>query len=150
LFGFELLALPFWAGFLFIGIYIRMLKFVKGSTSTLICTLTEKQTITDANYLFVFTSRATNDQVKFVKVNAFDVSTNKERWNEFAIVVNDYFANYHESWWKYEIYEQTSSTNLNPAGLGLLETGLMFLDDNTNMSFTQYSQDVKFTMYDAS
>ena len=127
-----------------------MLKFVKGTTSTLICTLTEKQTITAANYLFVFTSRATNDQVKFVKVNAFDVSTNKERWNEFAIVVNDYFLNYGESWWKYEIYEQTSTTNLNPSGLGLLETGLMFLDDNTNMSFTQYSQDVKFKIYDAS
>ena len=98
----------------------------------------------------MFTSRVTNDQVKFVKVNAFDVSTNKERWNEFAIVVNDYFATYGKSWWKYEIYEQTSSTNLNPAGLGLLETGLMFLDDNTNMSFTQYSQDVKFKIYDAS
>jgi hypothetical protein len=34
--------------------------------------------------------------------------------------------------------------------LGLLESGLMFLDDNTNISYTQYSQDVKFKMYDAS
>ena len=127
-----------------------MLKFVKGTTSVMICTLAEKQTIENANYLMVFTSRATNDQVKFVVTNNFDQSTNKERWNEFNIVVNTYFANYGESWWKYEIYEQTSTTNTNPAGLGLLETGLMFLDDNTNMSFTQYSQDVKFKIYDAS
>lgn len=127
-----------------------MLKFVKGTTSVMICTLAEKQTIENANYLMVFTSRATNDQVKFVVINNFDQSTNKERWNEFNIVVNTYFANYGESWWKYEIYEQTSTTNTNPAGLGLLETGLMFLDDNTNMSFTQYSQDVKFKIYDAS
>ena len=127
-----------------------MLKFVKGTTSVMICTLAEKQTIENANYLMVFTSRATNDQVKFVVTNNFDQSTNKDRWNEFNIVVNTYFANYGESWWKYEIYEQTSTTNTNPAGLGLLETGLMFLDDNTNMSFTQYSQDVKFKIYDAS
>lgn len=127
-----------------------MLKFVKGTTSVMICTLAEKQTIENANYLMVFTSRATNDQVKFVITNNFDQSTNKDRWNEFNIVVNTYFANYGESWWKYEIYEQTSTTNLNPAGLGLLESGLMFLDDNTNMSFTQYSQDVKFKIYDAS
>ena len=116
----------------------------------MICTLAEKQTIEDANYLMVFTSRATNDQVKFVVTNSLDQSTNKDRWNEFNIVVNTYFANYGESWWKYEVYEQTSTTNLNPAGLGLLESGLMFLDDNTNMSFTQYSQDVKFKIYDAS
>ena len=127
-----------------------MLKFVKGTTSVMICTLAEKQTIEDANYLMVFTSRATNDQVKFVVTNSLDQSTNKDRWNEFNIVVNTYFANYGESWWKYEVYEQTSTTNLNPAGLGLLESGLMFLDDNTNMSFTQYSQDVKFKIYDAS
>ena len=127
-----------------------MLKFVKGTTSVMICTLAEKQTVENANYLMVFTSRATNDQVKFVVTNNFDQSTNKDRWNEFNIVVNTYFANYGESWWKYEIYEQVSTTNLNPAGLGLIESGLMFLDDNTNMSFTQYSQDVKFKIYDAS
>lgn len=127
-----------------------MLKFVKDTTSVMICTLAEKQTIENANYLMVFTSRATNDQVKFVITNNFDQSTNKDRWNEFNIVVNTYFANYGESWWKYEIYEQVSTTNLNPEGLGLLESGLMFLDDNTNMSFTQYSQDVKFKIYDAS
>lgn len=137
-------------GFCLWYLYSDMLKFVKGSTSSLICTLSEKQTIADANYLFVFTSRATNYQVKFVKLNAADISTNKQRWNEFSIVVNTYFADYQESWWKYEIYEQESTSNLNPEGLSLLESGLMFLDDNTDVSFTQYSQEVKFKMYDAS
>jgi len=127
-----------------------MFKFIKGTTATIICTLTEKQTIESPYYLFVFTNRGTNDVVAFIKDYLHDVSTNKERWNEFTIPVNTYFANYKEGWWRYDIYEQTSSTNVNPAGLGLLESGLMFLDDNTNISYTQYSQDVKFKMYDAS
>lgn len=127
-----------------------MFKFVKGTTATIICTLTEKQTIESPYYLFVFTNRGTNDVVTFIKGYLLDVSTNKERWNEFTIPVNTHFGNYKEGWWRYDIYEQTSSTNVNPAGLGLLESGLMFLDDNTNISYTQYSQDVKFKMYDAS
>jgi hypothetical protein len=127
-----------------------MFKFIKGSSVNVICTLSEKQNIADPNYLFVFTNRGTNDVVKFVLLNAADISTNKERWNEFVIVVNTYFADYKEGWWRYDIYEQTSPTNVNPTGLGLLESGLMFLDDNTNISYTQYSQDVKFKMYDAS
>ncbi len=87
-----------------------MFKFIKGTTATIICTLKEKQTIDSPYYLFVFTNRGTNDTVTFIKDYLHDVSTNKERWNEFTIPVNTYFADYKEGWWRYDIYEQTSST----------------------------------------
>jgi hypothetical protein len=127
-----------------------MLKLIKGQTSTIICTLTEKQTILDANYLFVFKNRSTNDVVSFVLVNGADISTNRERWNEFQVVVNNYFENENEGWYSYDVYEQESTTNTNTTGLNKIESGLMFLDDNTSVSYTQYSQNVNFKMYDAS
>jgi hypothetical protein len=127
-----------------------MLKLIKGQTSTIICTLTEKQTILDANYLFVFKNRSTNDVVSFVLVNGADISTNRERWNEFEVVVNNYFENENEGWYSYDVYEQESATNTNTTGLNKIESGLMFLDDNTSVNYTQYSQNVNFKMYDAS
>ena len=127
-----------------------MLKLIKGQTSTIICTLTEKQTILDANYLFVFKNRSTNDVVSFVLVNGADISTNRERWNEFQVVVNNYFENENEGWYSYGVYEQESTTNTNTTGLNKIESGLMFLDDNTSVNYTQYSQNVNFKMYDAS
>lgn len=127
-----------------------MFKLTKGSTSTVICTLTEKTTISEANYLFVFTSRATNDVVKFVVLNTADVSTNPVRWNEFNIVVNNYFANKQVGWWEYQIFEQASTTNTNVLLAGaLIEKGLMYLTDSSQTTYTQYSQDINFTMYDA-
>lgn len=127
-----------------------MLKFVKGSTATIICTLTEKQTITDANYLFVFTSRVTNEVVKFVLVNSSDLSTNKTRWNEFSITVNTYFNGKADGWWDYDVYEQASTTNTDLSLTGdMLEGGLMYLTDNGSVTTTQFSQDIQFTMYDA-
>lgn len=128
-----------------------MLRLTKGSTVNIICTLTEKQTITDANYLFVFTSRATNNVVKFVLVNTSDVSTNKTRWNEFAVVVNTYFLNEAEGWWDYDVYEQASTTNtdLSLTG-GKLESGLMFLDDNSAPVDSLYDNDINFTFYNGS
>ena len=128
-----------------------MLRLTKGSTVNIICTLTEKQTITDANYLFVFTSRATNNVVKFVLVNTSDVSTNKTRWNEFAVVVNTYFLNEAEGWWDYDVYEQASTTNTDLSLTGdKLESGLMFLDDNSSPVDSLYDNDINFTSYNGS
>lgn len=126
-----------------------MIRLTKGATSTIICTLAEKQTIVDANFLFVFTSRMTNEQVKFVLVSAADLSTNKTRWNEFSIVTNTYFANYQEGWYNYEVYEQESTSNTDSDGLTLVEAGEMFLTDGQEVDTTEFNNDVTFTMYDA-
>lgn len=127
-----------------------MIKLTKGNTETLYLTLSEKQTITDANYLFVFTSRTTNEKVKFVIVNSSDLSVFKDRYNEFDVVVNTYFLTKEEGWYKYKVYEQASSTNVDEALTGaVLETGLMFLSDGNEVTFTTHSNTTIFKVYDA-
>jgi len=116
-----------------------MVYLTKGVTSEIILTLKEKQTLSSPNYLFVFTHRGSNVAVKFVLLNNQDTSLHKERFNQFSLVTNTYFANYDSGEWGYQIYEQTSSSNVNPANAtSLLETGIMRLNDSTTFSFTKY------------
>ena len=111
-----------------------MIHFTKNSTSTIILTLTEKQTLTTPNYLFWFKSRGTNQIVTFVVLNAGDLSPHKERYNEFSIDVDTHFADSPEGDWEYKIYEQTSTTNVNPSlAVGLLEDGIMRLNNLGNL-----------------
>ncbi len=117
-----------------------MIRLTKGQTQNIILTLTEKQLLTNPNYLFVFTNRSANTEVKFVKLNETDVSIFKDRYNEFSIVTNTNFGSSLNGQYVYEVYEQTSTTNTNPTGLNLLETGIMELVGQA-FSYTQYSTD---------
>lgn len=115
-----------------------MIQLTKGQTQFIYLTLTEKQLLQSPNYLFVFTNRSSNQQVKFVKLNNTDVSQYKDRYNKFEIVVNNYFSSSLNGQWDYEVYEQTSTTNTNPAGLNLLESGIMMLNQSATI-FTEYT-----------
>lgn len=127
-----------------------MIKFTKGNTDTIYLTLTEKQTITDANFLCVFQSRITNEKVKFVLLSADDDSIAKARYNQFDITVNNYFATKDEGWYTYTIYEQVSSSNLVESNAGaVVQTGLMFLSDGQDVSTTKYDNPTTFKVYDA-
>ena len=127
-----------------------MIKLTKGTTATIYVTLTEKQTIVDANFLFVFQSRSTNEKVKFVLVNSADQSLFKDRYNQFTFVVNTYFATKEEGWFKYTAYEQASSSNTNEANAGaVVETGLMFLSDGQDVTTTKYDNPTTYKIYDA-
>ena len=117
-----------------------MIRLIKGQTQSIILTLTEKQLLTNPNYLFVFTNRSANTEVKFVKLNATDISIFKDRYNEFSIVTNTNFGSSLNGQYVYEVYEQASTTNTNPTGLNLLETGIMELVGQA-FSYTQYSTD---------
>jgi hypothetical protein len=117
-----------------------MIRLTKGQTQNIILTLTEKQLLTNPNYLFVFTNRSANTEIKFVKLNATDVSIFKDRYNEFSIVTNTNFGSSLNGQYVYEVYEQASATNTNPTGLNLLETGIMELVGQA-FSYTQYSTD---------
>jgi len=111
-----------------------MIHLTKNETSTIILTLKEKQTLTTPNYLFWFKSRGTNQEVKFVVLNAADLSPHKERYNEFDIVVNTHFEDSPEGDWEYKIYEQTSTSNVNPdLATGLVEDGIMRLNNLSNL-----------------
>ena len=122
-----------------------MIQLTKGQTQNIILTLTEKQTLTNPNYLFVFENRSTNTDVKFVKLNNTDISAYKERYNEFSIVVNSHFNTSLNGQYTYSVYEQASTSNLNPTGLNLLETGIMELE-GTTISFTEYETTSTFTI----
>ena len=127
-----------------------MIRLTKGQTNSVYLTLKEKQTIVDANFLCVFQSRSTNEKVKFVLLNSADQSNYKNRYNEFSIVVNTYFANKEEGWYKYTIYEQESSSNLVEASAGaVVETGLMFLNDGEEPTTTKYNNPTNYKVYDA-
>lgn len=116
-----------------------MIYLTKGATSEIILTLKEKQTLSAPNYLFIFTHRGSNIEVKFVLLNNADTSTHKDRFNSFSIVTNTYFQTQDSGEWEYEIYEQTSPTNTNPSlATELLETGIMRLYEATGFSFTKY------------
>lgn len=119
---------------------IKMLHFTKGQTEKVIVTLKEKATLSAPNYLFIFTSKVTNLQIKFVLLNNTDLSAYKDRFNEFSLVVNTYFATALPGEYGYTIYEQTSSNNLDPSlATGILETGQMELNNSTDFEFTTYN-----------
>jgi hypothetical protein len=122
-----------------------MIRFTKGQTQNIILTLTEKQLLTNPNYLFVFTNRSANTEVKFVKLNATDLSLYKDRYNEFSIVTNTNFGSSLNGQYVYQVYEQASTSNTNPTGLNLLETGIMELV-GTPFEFTEYSTTDTYTI----
>jgi len=122
-----------------------MIYLTKGATSQIILTLKEKQTLSAPNYLFVFTHRGSNIEVKFVILNAADTSSFKDRFNQFSIVTNTYFGTQDSGEWEYQIYEQTSTTNTNPANAtGLVETGIMRLNESTSFTYTKHQPNNTF------
>jgi hypothetical protein len=122
-----------------------MIYLTKGATSQIILTLKEKQTLSAPNYLFVFTHRGSNIEVKFVILNAADTSAFKDRFNQFSIVTNTYFGTQDSGEWEYQIYEQTSTTNTNSANAtGLIETGIMRLNESTSFTYTKHQPNNTF------
>ena len=109
-----------------------MIRLTKGVTSQIIVTLREKQLINFPNYLFVFTGRTTNTQIKFVMLKQSNITLSPLRYDKF-IITDDLFAQAKIQQYIYNIYEQTSSTNTDPTGLNLLETGIMELVQPTTV-----------------
>jgi len=87
-----------------------MLLITKGETKFWYLTLTEKVTISNPKFLFYVTHRQTNKTYAFILT---DVSTFKDRYNKFSVNENTY--DFFEGEYLYQIYAQTSSSNLNPA-----------------------------------
>jgi hypothetical protein len=114
-----------------------MIQLTKGATQYIYLTLTEKELLTNPNYLFIFTNRSSNVEVKFVLLNAADVSLFKERYNKFSLVTNTYFVSSLIGQYDYQVYEQVSTSNTNPSGLNMLESGIMMLNEADNV-YTSY------------
>jgi len=122
-----------------------MIHLTKGETNIIVMTLTEKQLLTNPNYLFVFTNRSSNCEIKFIQLYAADTSLYKDRYNEFSIVTNTSFKNQLEGQYTYEVYEQASTTNLDITGLNKLETGIMWLSGST-LTYNTYTTTDTYTI----
>jgi hypothetical protein len=88
-----------------------MLVISLGESKNWYVTLTEKVTIANPYFLFAFTHRVTNELTTVILT---DISTQKERYNKFAVIEGSTF-NLDAGEFEYIIYAQTSSTNLSPA-----------------------------------
>ena len=109
-----------------------MLLITKGETKFWYLTLTEKTTISNPYYLFSFIHRQTLKTYYFL-LN--DISSFKERYNKFSI--NETAFNFYEGEYKYIIYAQTSSSNLNPnLANQMVETGLLKVELSNNTTTT--------------
>lgn len=106
-----------------------MIKITKGQANVVVITLKEKTTLANPKYLFVFKNDQTNVEAKFI---AADTSNYTDRYNKFTITEKTTSPNpltgevtlSLDGFYTYTIYEQTSSTNLNPANAtGVVETG---------------------------
>lgn len=114
-----------------------MIHLYKGQTNRVILTLTENQTLAYPNYLFKFINRSSGWVKSFVLSNESDLSFFKDRYNEFEIVTNTYFKRALAGQYTYEVYEQTSATNIDSTGLTLLESGIMELHEE-QVVYSQY------------
>jgi hypothetical protein len=88
-----------------------MLRLERYQTSTLIVTVTEYQTLTAPYWLLEFTHEQSFESVTCILPN---ISTSTSRFDEFVIedLVDVTFP--YAGFYTYRIYEQTSSTNLDP------------------------------------
>lgn len=120
------------------GYIILVIIINENTINKVILTLAEKTTLVGANYLFEVYNDMTNIYKYFI---AQDISTNKVRYNEFLITENTtelpligQINLIQAGFYKYKIYEQASSTNLNPLlALNLIENGkLLFIKPTIN------------------
>lgn len=131
-----------------------MLRLTKDTTSEIVVTLKEKETLSSPFYLFEFESKQT--RVKQYCVAA-DTSLSTDRYNQFDIVdttTPDRTAGEVEfleaGSYDYKVFEQSNGTNLDPedAVVGaLLEKGMAEVI-GTSTTFTKYdSQPKEYIVY---
>ena len=127
-----------------------MIQITKGIANTVVLTLKEKTTLTNPKYLFVFKNDQSNVDSKFI---ADDISTYPDRYNKFVVTEKTSSPNpltgevtlSLDGFYTYTIYEQTSSTNLNPANATkVVETGKVQVFATATADHT-YSPDSNIT-----
>ena len=127
-----------------------MLIVAKNTNNTLIVTLTEKVTLTSPYYLFAFTSDVSQLTKYFISA---DISIHTDRYNEFLItetsgteiLTSGTITLNPTGQWTYRIYEQTSSTNLDPTlATTLLEIGIVKVTGTATTYYTNNGLDNTF------
>lgn len=112
-----------------------MINIARNTVNTVVLTTTEEGTAT--YYLFAFKSDTTEETVYAV---AQDASTYPNRYNKFTITetgsgtpvpVNGEVKLSNDGQWRYFVYANSSSSNLDPTGLTMLEKGIVKVTGTT-------------------
>jgi hypothetical protein len=89
---------------------------IKGQANNLVFTLSEKQTIENANFLFEFKNEM---ELRTKTCIMQDISVAKERYNEFIltettteILTSGHIELSPQGMWTYKVFEQVSDSNL--------------------------------------
>lgn len=106
-----------------------MIKITQTSVNEIIVTLTEKVTLSSPYFLFQFENQQTKQLYYCISA---DTSSYTDRYNDFSIeektnptLTNGEIRLANEGFYNYTIYEQESSTNLDPDNAtGIVEKGI--------------------------
>ena len=105
-----------------------MLRLERNQTSTLIVTVTELKTLSSPYWLFEFMHEQSFEKVYCILTN---ISTGSPRYDEFELTDGVDLTFPYDGFYTYKIYEQTSSTNLDPAlATSLCEEGRAHVYEN--------------------
>ena len=88
-----------------------MLRLERNQQSTLIVTVSELKTLSSPYWLFEFMHEQSFEKVYCILTN---ISTGTDRYDEFELTDGVDVTFPYSGYYTYKIYEQTSSTNLDP------------------------------------
>jgi len=132
-----------------------MLKVLKNQNNTLILTLNEKKTLTSPVFLFRLINDMQRTEAAFI---APDISSYPDRYNKFIltetsgtqILTSGTIELLPAGFWHYEIYEQTSTTNLDHTlsdNTTPLEIGKLLVVGTPSQFIRYEQQDKQFKAY---
>ena len=110
-----------------------MINLTKGETEVIYFTGSEKATLTNPFFLFIFTNRITGEVVKVMATN----TSTTLRYDKFSMAVNTYFADVTDGFWQYEIRQKADDEDMAVTGT-IVETGYMYLNPATAFEPTMY------------
>lgn len=122
-----------------------MLRLEKNSPSTMIVTVTELTTVSPVHYLFEF-----EHEQSFLKYYCIlpNLSTATSRYDEFLLTDGVDVTFDYDGYYTYRIYQQTSSTNLDPdLSDGLVEEGRAHVYQQDSPSI-EFSTNITFNIYE--
>lgn len=129
-----------------------MILINRGQANIVVLTLKEKQTLSSPVFLFVFQNELTRQFKRFI---AADVSGYTDRYNRFTITESDSESVLTGTvqlkptgFWRYWVYEQTSTTNLEASqATSELERGKVNVR-GTVQAYSEYDNQQKtYTVY---
>jgi len=125
-----------------------MIRIAKGTANDVVVTLNEKGTA--SHYLFEFFSHTTNTYHYAVQE---DTSAHQERYNQFELTetsgptATDGEVEMPAGEYRYRIFANTSSSNVDPSGLTELESGMCIVTE-TASSISSYEPTETISAYE--